>query len=100
MEYKKKVDIIQSLAEHMGVLDAGVHYEKPKYDASTGTFWCEGIVLPHSSMKEIKEWFKEQMYAYRENANVDPVKKEYYMRFAVAYNAILLLEDNIEKKDK
>lgn len=100
MQYNKKMEIIQSLAEHMGVVDNfNTKYEKPKYDKVTGTFWCEGIKLPHSSIKEIKDWYKEQMYIYKDQINIDPVKREYYLRYAVAYNAICLLEDNVNKDD-
>ncbi len=100
MNYTEKSDIINSLAARMGVLDP--HDTKSgvaRYDSSTGTLYCEGITLPHSNLEKIRTWFKMQMLTYRDMMTRDPGVNEMFMRFAVAYNAILLLEDNMNDKN-
>lgn len=90
--------LIKELAQSVGLVDdTGSRYGKSRYDDATGTLYCEGIALPHSSLEKIKEWYKNQMYRYRDLASRDKEMMEQYMRYAVAYNAICMLEDNMEK---
>ena len=92
----KKADLIKSLAESVGMTDMfDTKTDGPRYDASTGTLYCDGIVLPHSSIEREKEWYRRQMETYRAQAEHDALKKEYFLHYAIAYNAICMLEDNI-----
>lgn len=96
-EKQSRESIIQSLAEHMGMVDKfDTRYKKSRYDSATGTLYCEGIVLPHSSLEKIKDWHRHQMEMYRELSDIDGLKREYFLYYAVAYNAICLLEDNLD----
>ena len=95
MNYKDKENIINSLAAHMGVVNRNTKANESRYDATTGTLYCNGMTLPHSSLENIQAWFKEQMLTYQEMSMRNSEVKEMYMRFAVAYNAILLLKDNV-----
>ena len=100
MKYHEKRDLINSLAQSLGVhniptTEPGV----ARYDSTTGTLYCEGITLPHSSLEDIKAWYKQQMEIYRRTCNESSGHMEMYMRYAVAYNSIVLLEDNIHRKE-
>ena len=91
-----KAELIKSLAEKMDLVDKyDTTITGSKYDASTGTLYCEGLTFPHSSLESIKNWYKTQMNVYKTEAARDSSKMEYFMRFAVAYNAIQMLEDNV-----
>lgn len=97
MTLNDKEKLIKELATHMGVVDNfSTRYGPSRYDASTGTLYCEGVVVPHSSLVKIKDWYKHQMDVTRDIATRDKSQMETYMRYAVAYNAISLLKDNIE----
>lgn len=89
--------LIHSLADSMGIADThDTRYSEAHYDSSTGTFYCEGISLPHSSMERILSWYKTQMNVYRDRAARDRNAMEFYMRYAVAYNAIVLMNNRLE----
>ena len=90
--------LIKSLADSMGLVDEyNTRYTEAHYDPSTGTYYCEGISLPHSSMERILSWYRSQMEIYRERSQRDKTSLEMFMRYAVAYNAILMLQNNINK---
>ncbi len=92
-----KAELIKSLAESVGITEKfDLGNERSRYDANTGTLYCNGLTLPHSSIEDIKTWYKMQMEAYRKQADKDKLKMEYYMRYALAYNAICMLKDNME----
>ena len=91
-------DLITGLAEAMGVTEGiDTRFSGSKYDDVTGTYYCDGIPLPHSSIENIKSWYKGQMEMYRLQAHEGGVKREYFMRYAVAYNAICMLESSVKK---
>jgi len=92
-----KAELIKSLAESVGFtenIDLG--NSTSRYDPNTGTLYCEGIQLPHSSIERIKNWYYQQMVTYRNQMHSDTLKREYYMRYALAYNAICMLKDNLD----
>ena len=96
MRYEQREKLIKELAEQAGLTDTtGSRYGHSRYDASTGTLYCEGIALPHSSLEKVRDYYKDQMYRYRDLANRDKTIMEVYIRNAVAYNAICMLEDNM-----
>ena len=96
MEYTSKEDIIHALAQSAGIADTyNTKYGGSRYDAATGTLYCAGIALPHSSLQTIISWYKQQMEQYKVLASKDKTLTEQYMRYAVAYNAICMLKDNL-----
>lgn len=91
-------ELIKSLANKMDLEDQhNTKYGYARYNAATGTLYCEGITFPHSSLEKIQEYYKEKMIKYRSEMINNKQYTEDYMRAAVAYNAILLLKDNLEK---
>lgn len=97
-EQMDREKLIQSLADSMGIADIyGTRYSEAHFDASTGTFYCEGMSLPHSSMDRILKWYKSQMEVYKERAQRDRNAMEFFMRYAVAYNAISMLNNQIKE---
>jgi len=92
-----RTSIIKSLAEEMNVVDpfntrtSGV----ARYDSATGTLYCDGVTLPHSTLEQIKKWYYDQMIMYRGLADKDTTKMDLYMRYVVAYNAINMMEDSV-----
>ncbi|MCR4907412.1 MAG: hypothetical protein K5985_01170 [Lachnospiraceae bacterium] len=99
MDYNEKENLIRSLATSMGMPDVKTtKYSGSRYDPATGTLYCEHFALPHSSLERIKDWYRHQMEQYRNLSARDSEMMEQYMRYAVAYNAICLLKDDIENK--
>ena len=97
MNSEDRENLIRSLAREVGLEDiTASKYNGAHYDESTGTFYCEGIALPHSSIDRIKSWYKTQMERTKDLAARDNSVMEQYMRYALAYNAISLLKDNME----
>ena len=91
--------LIAGLAEAMGVTEnIDPRHTESRYDDVTGTYYCDGIPLPHGSMENIKNWYKAQMESYRGQASEGGVKRDYFMRYAVAYNAICLLQTTMAEK--
>ena len=96
MNYSEKSALINSLAKSVGVepLDTK-KYGTARYESSTGTLYCEGLTLPHSSIEEIKDWYQQQMIIYQRTCHESSDYMTMYMRYALAYNAICLLKDNM-----
>lgn len=94
-----KAALIQSLAESVGLTENfDTKTGQSHYDPDTGTFYCEGMPLPHSSMKEIKDWYRQQMVLYKEKSTESRQKMDYFMRYAVAYNAICMMENQLDEE--
>ena len=97
MDTSDRSELVKALAEEMNVIDpfdtrlSGV----ARYDANTGTLYCDGITLPHSTLDDIKKWYYDQMMMYKKLSATDPNKMDLYMRFTVGYNAINMMEDNV-----
>ncbi len=99
LNYSEKEDLIRSLATSMGMPDAQTtKYSGSRYDAATGTLYCENFALPHSSLESIKNWYRSQMEQYRTLSTRDSSMMEQYMRYAVAYNAICMLKEDVDEK--
>ena len=97
MTNSKKSDLISSLAAEMGIFtDADTKYGGSRYDATTGTLYCNGMTLPNSSLESIKSWFRSQMLNYQDLMEREPKLKDMYIKMSVAYNAILLLKENMD----
>lgn len=97
MDINNRSDLVKALAEEMNIFDPfdTRHSGVTRYDSNTGTLYCDGITLPHSTLQDIKKWYYEQMLFYKKLAEKDSTKMDLYMRFAVAYNAINMMEDNV-----
>ncbi len=99
MDQSSREQLIHQLADSMGIADThDTRYSEAHYDPSTGTFYCEGISLPHSSMDRIMSWYRTQMEIYRERSSRDRTALEFFMRYAVAYNAILMMNERLEEE--
>ena len=91
--------LIAGLAESVGITEGiDPNFKGSKYNPDTGTYYCDGIPLPHSSIDEIKEWFKSQMETYREQAKGGGTKRDYFMRYALAFNAITFMEKSLKNE--
>ena len=92
-----RTELIAGLAEAMGITEnIDPKFTGSRYDEVTGTYYCDGIPLPHGSMENIKNWYKTQMELYRDKAAEGGTKRDYFMRYAVAYNAICLLQTTMQ----
>ncbi len=101
LDYSEKENLIRSLATSMGMPDVKTtKYSGSRYDPATGTLYCENFALPNNSIERIKDWYKGQMEQYRTLSARDSSMMEQYMRYAVAYNAICLLKDNMDQEPK
>lgn len=100
MDDATRIDLIKQLAKETGMLD--VHnskYDGAYYDTSTGTFYCEGIVIPKNKVENALLYFKKQMHTYKDMAARDSSMLEMYCNYAVACNAIMLLHETVNKKE-
>ena len=99
MDDRTRSNLIKQLAKESGMLDPyDSKYGKSYYDKSTGTFYCEGIVIPKNRVEHALNYFQKQMYIYRDMANRDNTMLETYCNYAVAFNAISLLNETVQKK--
>lgn len=96
MDDATRIDLINQLAKSTGIVDThNSKYQGAHYDESTGTFYCEGLVIPHNSIENALKFFKRQMNTYKDAAARDKTLLEMYMNYAVATNAIMMLSDNV-----
>ena len=96
MDDTTHINLIKQLAQSTGMVDAyDSKYQGAHYDESTGTFYCEGLVIPHNSIENALKFFKRQMNTYKDAAAHDKTLLEMYMNYAVATNAIIMLSDNV-----
>ena len=90
--------LIAGLAESVGITEnIDLNYTGTKYNRDTGTYYCDGIPLPHGSMEQVKDWYKSQMEVYRDRAKEGGTKREYFIRYAVAYNAITMMMHKLQE---
>lgn len=87
-------ETIHALAASVGMTDIYGTQHISRYDATTGTLYCEGIVLPNNSVDKIMHWYKQQADQYRPLASRDSSIKEQYLRYLLAYQAIKLMKDS------
>lgn len=101
MDDTTRVNLIKELAKETGMLDPhGTKYSGSYYDTATGTFYCEGIVIPRNRVEKALEYFKKQMYACKDIAARDSNMLESYCNYAVACNAIMLLHETATELKK
>lgn len=96
-----KAALIQSLAESVGITECfDPRIDGSRYDPNTGTLYCEGMVLTDSSVDRVKAWYRQQMNLYKEQAKLDDMKREYYIRYSIAYYAICKLDEERRGNNK
>lgn len=94
----QKEELIRDLAASFGMVDVhGSKFAGSKYDAVTGTFYCNGITIPATTVDKAKQHYKAQMDYYSTKADQSSEMMELFLINTVAYNAICLLEDNIDR---
>lgn len=96
MTYKERTDLISSLAAHMGVSQrVDTKCGVARYDANTGTLYCEGMTITKPSIDSIRDWYETQMNIYKNMVYKDHELLDTYIKYAVAYNAICMLYNNL-----
>ena len=101
MDESTRSDLIKQLAKETGMLDPhDSKYSGSYYDVGTGTYYCEGIVIPRNRVEKALTYFKKQMYSYKDLANRNPDMLETYCNYAVACNAIMLLHETATELKK
>ncbi len=92
-----KDQLIRDLASSFGMNDVhATKYGDSKYDASTGTLYCDGITIPRSTIDQAKQYFSTQMDYFKSRANQNADSMTQYLISTVAFNAICMLKDNIK----
>ena len=91
-------ELIRKLANSFGMANPNVSkYASSRYDAATGTLYCEGISIPKATVKRALDHFEKQKDYFRVTANTDPGSMEQYLMNVVAHNAILMLVNSLEE---
>ncbi len=91
-------ELITKLADQFGMANvSNTKYSESKYDASTGTLYCEGISIPKATVTRALEFFERQKDYYRIQAQRDSSCMDQYLINTVAHNAILMLVNSIGK---
>ncbi|MCR4654098.1 MAG: hypothetical protein K5744_10485 [Eubacterium sp.] len=83
-------DLINQLANSMGAGDfAATKYEDSRYDASTGTLYCDGIMIASTVIDKAEAYFKglKTKCSY-----ADPSSREMAMIYQVAIEGIKLIK--------
>lgn len=85
-------ELIRQLATSFGMADTyNSRIEGSRYDAATGTLYCDGIAVPKSSIEKAIDFFEKQRDYYRSMASKDNAAMEQFINFSVAYNAITMM---------
>ena len=91
--------IIRALAKSAGMQDIyNTKYGASRYDAATGTLYCEGLTIPKSMVAKALEYYERQKNYNKVSAEHDNTSMEQYLVSVVACNAIQMLIDNISEK--
>ncbi len=65
--------------------------EGSRYDASTGTLYCDGMAVSKTSVETALGFFEKQRDYYRSMASKDNSYMEQFLDYSVAYNAIVMM---------
>jgi hypothetical protein len=95
-------DLINKLAASMGAGDfAKTKYEESRYDAETGTLYCDGIMITKPVIEKAEQHFK----ALKSKCSyTDPASREMAMIYQIALEGIRMIKNSgqetmKEKKD-
>ena len=95
----EREQLINKLASSFGMADTyNTKYGAPKYDASTGTLYCEGISISKTTVMNALTHFERQKDYLQKISSQDPELRNQYLMNVVAYNAISMLIDNVKEK--
>jgi hypothetical protein len=85
-------DLINQLAATMGAGNfASTKYEESRYDASTGTLYCDGIMIASTVIDKAESHFK----ALKAKCNyADPASREMAMIYQVAIEGIKKIRES------
>lgn len=83
-------DLINQLAAKMGAGDfASTKYEESRYDSSTGTLYCDGIMIASTVIDKAETHFK----ALKSKCSyADPSSREMAMIYQVAIEGIKMIK--------
>ncbi len=83
-------DLINQLAAKMGAGDfASTKYEESRYDSSTGTLYCDGIMIASTVIDKAEAHFK----ALKSKCSyADPSSREMAMIYQVAIEGIKMIK--------
>ncbi|MCR4595825.1 MAG: hypothetical protein K5673_03480 [Lachnospiraceae bacterium] len=85
-------DLIRQLATSFGMADTyNTRLEGSKYDAATGTLYCDGMAVSKSSVETALAFFQRQRDYFRSMADMDNAAMEQFLNYSVAYNAIAMM---------
>ncbi|MCR5155982.1 MAG: hypothetical protein K6C96_04820 [Butyrivibrio sp.] len=85
-------DLINQLAATMGAGDfAQTKYTESRYDAQTGTLYCDGIMITKPVIEKAEQYFKtlKSKCSY-----TDPASREMAMIYQVAIEGIKMIRDS------
>ncbi len=88
--------LIRDLASSYGMTD--IHkskYNGSRFDVATGTFYCDGVMIPRHTMEKAQNHFKEQMDYLKGRSNQSSELMEMYLFNTIAYNAICMLKNTL-----
>lgn len=99
-------DLINQLAASMGAGDfANTKYEESRYDASTGTLYCDGIMITKVVIEKAEQYFRSLK---AKCSYTDPASREMAMIYQLAIEGIkkikesgqeTIREDRVPKED-
>lgn len=93
-----KDQLIRDLASSFGMNDIhGSKYNGSRYDSATGTFYCDGVVIPKHTIDKAISYFENQMEYCKTRSGSSAELMEMYLINTVAYNAICMLKDNVSQ---
>ena len=87
-----RIDLINQLASSMGAGDfAATKYEGSKYDSSTGTLYCDGIMITANVIDKAERYFKDLK---NKCSYSDPASREMAMINQVAIEGIKMIRNS------
>ena len=90
-----RIDLINQLASSMGAGDfASTKYEGSKYDASTGTLYCDGIMITANVIDKAENYFRELK---NKCSYSDPASREMAMIYQVAIEGVKKIRESGEE---
>ncbi len=93
-----KENLIKELASSFGMPDVySTRTSESRFDPSTGTLYCEGVVIPKSTVDKALAHFEKQKEYLKKNSDKDASIREMYLINTVAHNAILMLLNNLKE---
>ena len=97
MERNSRSELTQMLAASFG-MDAQYSVgNMPRFDRGTGTMYCAETVVPKNMLEHALHYCEQQKERYKMLSAQDMSLSDTYLDYVIAYNAIMLLLDSIQK---